>query len=192
VGFVPVVRSPINDLGLIESPQIAKSSQNLVQIPSACNRIQSCGDVFRSRDSRSAVSAVIPRLPTTISFSRLSEMPSRSVALTCPNPRGLKYSSNRIFHGGIAGPSQSDSLDADFGYSRSPLWRFSRGMSRLRELLTIEHAESSPAMGAVPRPTGTTFLGSRSSPLSVRRFGTGGRTCTQVQATAAPFIGSGL
>ena len=29
VGFVPVVPAPINDLGLIRSPQITKSTQNL-------------------------------------------------------------------------------------------------------------------------------------------------------------------
>jgi hypothetical protein len=29
VGFVPVVPAPINDLGLIESPQSTKSTQNL-------------------------------------------------------------------------------------------------------------------------------------------------------------------
>ena len=29
VGFVPVVLSPINDLGLIRSPQFTKSTQNL-------------------------------------------------------------------------------------------------------------------------------------------------------------------
>jgi hypothetical protein len=29
VGFVPVVPSPINDLGPIRSPQITKSTQNL-------------------------------------------------------------------------------------------------------------------------------------------------------------------
>src|SRR6185503_11036902 len=71
-----------------------------------------------SRDSRSAVSAVIPRLPRTISLSRLSEMPSRSAAWTCPKPSGFRYSSSRISPGGIAGPSQSGSLviilDADF------------------------------------------------------------------------------
>src|SRR5688572_2169816 len=60
----------------------------------------------------------MPRLPRTISLSRLSEMPSRSAAWTCPKPRGLRYSSSRISPGGIAGPSQSGSLviilDADF------------------------------------------------------------------------------
>src|SRR5262249_35658283 len=70
------------------------------------------------RASRSAVSAVMPRFPRTISFKRLSEMPSRFAASSCPRPSGFKYSSSRISPGGIAGPSQSGSLvivfDADF------------------------------------------------------------------------------
>jgi hypothetical protein len=61
---------------------------------SAWSRIQSCGDVFKSRDNRSAVSAVMPRLPRTISLSRLSEMPSRLAAWTCPKLSAFRYSSS--------------------------------------------------------------------------------------------------
>src|SRR5262245_9656409 len=60
----------------------------------------------------------MPRLPSTISFNRFSEMPSRSAARAWPRPSGLRYSSRRISPGGIAGPSQSGSLvivlDGDF------------------------------------------------------------------------------
>src|SRR3989442_2665572 len=51
---------------------------------SACKRIQNCGEVLNSRARRNAVSAVMPRLPSTISFRRLSEMPSRRAASTWP------------------------------------------------------------------------------------------------------------
>src|SRR5476649_2164345 len=85
---------------------------------SACRRIQSCGDVFRKRPRRRAVSAVMLRFPRTISFNRLSEMSRRFAASSCPTPSGLRYSSSRISPGGIAGPSQFGSLvivlDADF------------------------------------------------------------------------------
>ena len=49
---------------------------------SAWSRIQNCGDVFNRRDNRSAVSAVIPRLPSTISLSRFTEIPSCFAAST--------------------------------------------------------------------------------------------------------------
>src|ERR1700738_1717410 len=85
---------------------------------SACRRLQGGGDVFRKRPSRSAVSAVMLRLPRTISFNRLSEIPSLRAASICPTPSGLRYSSRRSAPGGIAGPSQLGSLvivfDADF------------------------------------------------------------------------------
>src|SRR2546428_1973609 len=85
---------------------------------SACKRIQNCGEVFNSRARRNAVSAVIPRLPSTISFRRLSEIPSRRAALTWPIPIGFRNSSSSISPGGIAGPNQRASLviifDADF------------------------------------------------------------------------------
>src|SRR6266540_221735 len=81
-------------------------------------RIHTCGDVFRNRASRSAVSAVMPRFPRMISFSRLREMPRRLAASSCPRPSGFRYSSSRISPGGIAGPNQLGSLvivfDADF------------------------------------------------------------------------------
>src|SRR5580704_6882561 len=77
---------------------------------SACRCIHICGDVFRKRDSLSAVSAVMPRLPRTISLSRLSEIPRRRAASTCLIPSGLRYSSSRISPGGITGPSQFGSL----------------------------------------------------------------------------------
>src|SRR6266511_6106530 len=81
-------------------------------------RIHTCGDVFRNRASRSAVSAVMPRFPRMISFSRLREMPRRLAASSYPRPSGLRYSSSRISPGGIAGPNQLGSLvivfDADF------------------------------------------------------------------------------
>src|SRR5258708_15601706 len=58
------------------------------------------------------------RFPRTISFKRLSEMPRRFAASSCPTPSGSRYSSSRISPGGIAGPSQCGSLvivfDADF------------------------------------------------------------------------------
>src|SRR5687767_11211303 len=71
----------------------------------------------------------MPRLPRTISLSRLSEIPSRSAAWTCPSPSGFRYSFNRISPGGIAGPSQSGSLviilDADFvGMAALPSERY--------------------------------------------------------------------
>src|SRR5258708_33317895 len=60
----------------------------------------------------------MPRFPRTISFSRLSEMPRRFAASSCPRPSGFRYSSSRISPGGIAGPSHSGFLvivfDADF------------------------------------------------------------------------------
>ena len=44
---------------------------------SAWRCIQNCGEVLRNRDNRRAVSAVIRRLPSTTSFGRLAESPSR-------------------------------------------------------------------------------------------------------------------
>ena len=84
VGFVPAIGSPINDLGLIGSSQSSRTTRNprtQVQnrysdstMPSAphgpspaagpsqpADAIHSCGDVFRNRPSRSAVSAGCPR-----------------------------------------------------------------------------------------------------------------------------------
>src|SRR6266850_5028487 len=85
---------------------------------SACKRIQNWGDVFNRRARRNAVSAVMPLLPSTISFRRLSEIPSRRAAATWPIPIGLRNSSSSISPGGIAGPNQRESLviifDADF------------------------------------------------------------------------------
>jgi hypothetical protein len=89
-----------------------------MQVPTACKRIHNCGDVFRYRASRSAVSAVMPRFPRTISFNRLSEIPSRRAAASWPTPSGFGYSSSKISPGGIAAPSLWGSLmivfDADF------------------------------------------------------------------------------
>src|SRR5262249_12435621 len=80
---------------------------------SAWSPVHSCGDVFRNRASRSAVSAVMPRLPRMISFSLLSEMPRCLAASSWPS--GFKYSSSRISPGGIVGPSQFGSLLIVFG-----------------------------------------------------------------------------
>src|SRR5262249_46193744 len=77
---------------------------------SACSRIQNCGDVFNKRASLRAVSALMLRLPSTISFSRLREIPSRRAASACPTPIGLRNSSSKISPGVIAGPSQSGCL----------------------------------------------------------------------------------
>src|SRR3954468_17481455 len=85
---------------------------------SACSRIQNCGDVLSNRASRRAVSAVIPRLPRTISFRRFKETPRRCAASVWPMPSGFRNYSRRISPGEMAAPSQLESLviilDADF------------------------------------------------------------------------------
>src|SRR3954454_13813766 len=85
---------------------------------SACSRIQNCGEVSSNRASRSAVSAVIARFPRTISVRRFNETLRRRAASACPPPSGFRNSSNKISPGGMAGPSQLESLviilDADF------------------------------------------------------------------------------
>ena len=140
VGFEPVVRSPINDLGLIESPQIAKSTQNLsfryktgtailrrlpplalqrlVQVPIG---LQPHPELRRRLQKSRQPQRRIGRDPALAEDDLVQPVgrdASRSAALTCPNPSGLRYSSSRISPGGIAGPSQSDSLviilDTDF------------------------------------------------------------------------------
>src|SRR4030095_12768444 len=52
----------------------------------------------------------MPRLPSTISLSRLSEISSCRAASTCPNSSGFRNSSSRISPGATAGPSQLGSL----------------------------------------------------------------------------------
>src|SRR5205807_4019608 len=84
---------------------------------SACNRIQTCGDILSKRASRRAVSALMPRLPRMISFRRFNEIPRRRAASAWPTPSGFRNSSSRISPGGMDGPSQLGSLviilDAD-------------------------------------------------------------------------------
>ena len=64
------------------------------------------------------MSAVIRRLPSTTSLRRFAEIPSRSAAVACRRPSGLRNSSINISPGGMAGPDQSGSLvrilDSDF------------------------------------------------------------------------------
>ena len=60
----------------------------------------------------------MPRLPSTISFRRFSEIPSRRAASTWPIAIGFRNSSSNISPGEIAGPGQFGSLvivfDANF------------------------------------------------------------------------------
>ena len=60
----------------------------------------------------------MPRFPSTISFRRLSEIPSCRAASTWQMAIGFRNSSSSISPGGIAGPSQLGSLvivfDANF------------------------------------------------------------------------------
>ena len=54
-----------------------------VEVPVGLQRIQNWGDVFSSRDSRRAVSAVMRRFPSTTSLRRFAEMPRRCAASDC-------------------------------------------------------------------------------------------------------------
>src|SRR5258706_15717 len=95
------------------------------------SRIQNCGEVLSNCASRRAVSALMPRLPRMISFRRFRETPRRRAASAWPTPSGFRNSSSRISPGGIAGPSQLESLviilDADFvGMSLLPTERYAK------------------------------------------------------------------
>jgi hypothetical protein len=85
---------------------------------SAWSRIQSCGDVFNSRDRRNAVSAVMPRFAEDDLVQPVEGNAQSPRRHDLPSPRGFRYSSSKISPGGIAGPSHPCSLvivfDADF------------------------------------------------------------------------------
>ena len=105
----PPGSAPLMNAGAKGRNEVARRTARC-RSQSAWSRIQNCGEVFRSRDNRRAVSAVMRRLPRTTSLRRFAETPSRCAASACRSPSGSRNSSSNISPGGIAAPGQSGSL----------------------------------------------------------------------------------